>query len=110
MNIWTILALVWIHFFADFTLQTDKMATNKSKKFEYLLLHAFVYCIPLIFFSFKFATINMVLHLAVDFFTSKLTTYFWSRDKRHWFFVTIGADQAIHLTLLLLTYYLMFGA
>uniref|UniRef100_A0A6M3J149 DUF3307 domain-containing protein n=1 Tax=viral metagenome TaxID=1070528 RepID=A0A6M3J149_9ZZZZ len=97
------LILVWVHFFADFVLQSDKMALNKSSKFRYLALHCFVYLIPFLFFGIWFAIVNGVLHLIVDFVSSRVTTYLWRKEERHWFFVVIGLDQAIHITCLMLT-------
>jgi len=98
-----IIAIVWLHFIADFILQTDKMAINKSKMVSFLALHSLVYTLPFIILGWKYAVINGILHFMVDGITSKITSYFLSKDKKHWFFVTIGADQAIHLTCLILT-------
>ena len=43
MELWVILSLVWLHFFADFVLQTDKIALNKSNDNEILLQHVAIY-------------------------------------------------------------------
>ena len=95
--------IIWIHFIADFILQSDKIAINKSKNIKYLFYHCFVYSIPMLLFGWKFAIINGVAHFLVDFITSKITFYLWNINQRHWFFTTIGLDQAIHITCLFIT-------
>ena len=45
-----------------------------------------------------------MLHIAVDFFTSKLTAKLHVDGERRKFFLVIGADQAMHVSVLLLTY------
>lgn len=121
MITFTVLAvIVLLHFFADFVLQNDKMATNKSSSNFWLFIHTKVYAI--IFFigsavflpisitaAAIFATINGMLHFMVDYISSRMTSYFWKRGERHWFFVTIGADQAIHMLILFGTYILLLG-
>lgn len=98
-----ILILIWIHFVADFVLQNDKMALNKSKSNKWLGLHALVYGIPLLFFGWKFALFNGIAHFAVDYITSRGTSRLWIANQRHWFFILIGLDQAIHMTILLIS-------
>jgi len=109
----SILAIFWLHFIADFVLQNDKMALNKSKSFKWLSIHALVYSIPfLIYFSFAFdplfgltfALINGILHWLVDAVTSRVTAYLWKKKQRHAFFEVIGLDQAIHMTCLVVTF------
>lgn len=100
-----IIALLWVHWFSDFVLQTDKMAMNKSTSWAWLSSHAVVYSTPLIFFGWKFAVINGVAHLAVDAVTSRWTSYLWKKGARHNFFVVIGLDQAIHVTVLVITFW-----
>jgi hypothetical protein len=101
-----IILLVWIHFVADFVLQSNTVAINKSKSNMILLQHVLIYGVLFIPISFYFAVINAMLHFVVDYITSRVTSVLWAHDERHWFFITIGLDQALHLTCLLSTYYL----
>lgn len=103
-----VVALVWIHWLADFVLQTDTMAQNKSKSTKWLSIHVTVYSIPFLIFGLKFAIMNGLLHFVTDFITSRLTSYLWQKGDRHNFFVVIGLDQAIHLTsMILLAWWLL---
>ena len=104
-----IIALVWLHFIADFVFQTDKMAMNKSTSNLWLGLHVLIYTIPFLLFGWKFALVNGVCHFITDWFTSRATSKLWKAGERHWFFVVIGADQAIHTTTLLLTFNYFFS-
>lgn len=124
------LSLLVVHFVADFLLQNNWMALNKSKKLEALTLHCLVY--SLCFFplwGWKFFLITFWTHWLVDFVTSRITSKLWFIDfkkpdpvtegdltfcygfaevfpvKRHWFFVAIGFDQLIHAATLALTYH-----
>lgn len=113
---------LFAHFIGDFICQTDKMAINKSSKFDELLNHIIVYTISLsiiisilsIIFNYNinnifiFIGINFIFHLIIDFFTSKLNSYLWKNDNRHWFFVSIGFDQFLHIAILYITYLLCF--
>ncbi len=93
-----IFLIIWLHFIADFLLQSDKMATN----IKWLGIHSVVYSIPFLLFGINFALITCGSHFVVDYITSKVTKYFWEREQRHWFFVTIGFDQVIHLSIFLI--------
>lgn len=99
-----LITLVLMHFVADFILQTDYVALKKSSKNTVLAVHVALYSIPFFWFGPVFALVNMILHFATDYCTSRLSGYFWKREQRHWFFVTIGADQAIHMICLFTTY------
>ena len=43
MNLYEILSILLIHWIADFVLQTDKQAKDKSNNWEDLLLHTLTY-------------------------------------------------------------------
>ena len=95
-----IMILIWLHFIADFVLQTDKMAIKKSASMKFLGLHCLTYSVPMFFMGWQFAVPNGLAHFGVDFVTSRLTGQYFSTKNRHAFFVTIGCDQAIHMSFL----------
>lgn len=105
MSVEILLLLIWLHFFADFILQTDWMAINKSKKNLALGIHVVVYSLPFLVISPLYAIINGIAHFATDWLSSRATTKLWEKEQRHWFFVVIGADQAVHMSTLVATYY-----
>lgn len=98
-----LLLIIWLHFIADFLLQSDETAQNKSEDMWVLTKHVLVYSLPFLYFGFLYAGINAILHWCVDLFSSMLTKHFHERGKRREFFITIGADQAIHMTCLIVT-------
>lgn len=104
MDLYILLALIWMHWFADFILQSDRIAINKSSSNQILLWHVTLYGVCFVGFGFMFALVNAVLHFATDWCTSRITKRLWLAEERHWFFVVIGVDQAIHMTCLLGTY------
>ena len=102
MSIGFIIWILFLHWIFDFVLQTNKMALNKSKSFSALLDHCLVYslwafCVGLSF-SNAWTLYSLLLwsHFIIDGITSRITSYLWKKEKRHWFFVTIGLDQFIH--------------
>lgn len=126
------LALLVAHFLGDFILQTDWMAINKSKRWDALSAHAFVYSMCFLPWGITFALATFASHYATDAVTSRITSKLWffrmepgiweqadyavpkhgrtlvnpwtpRGGNRHWFFVVIGLDQLIHATTLALT-------
>jgi hypothetical protein len=111
----TALLILFTHWIADFVCQTDQMAVNKSTSNFWLSLHVTVYTawlIPLAWYIFDgdaertamWVGANASLHYAVDFWTSRINSWFWQRDRRHDFFVMVGLDQLIHYACLLSLY------
>lgn len=111
------LALLAVHFVADFLLQTDKMALRKSSSLKWLTIHVSTYSLCFLFWGIKFALLTFILHWLTDFLTSRATSKLWFftpvgvhfnagglrhelyapvGGNRHWFFVMIGLDQLIH--------------
>lgn len=98
-----IILVFWIHWVADFVLQTDTMAKNKSTSNKWLLSHVSVYTIPFFIFGWKFALVNGAAHFVTDYFTSRINSRLYKAGKIHEFFVGVGFDQAVHATTLVLT-------
>lgn len=91
-----LVCLLIVHWVADFILQSDYMALNKSKNWEALILHCLVYAGPFMpvllvlgqgikaaacFMIFLFVT-----HFWVDAITSRITSKLWffKRTDRLW--------------------------
>lgn len=108
--LYDILIIVWLHFVADFIMQSDRIAKNKSTSNVVLYQHVVLYCIPFsIVFGIKFAAVNAALHFIIDWGTSRASSFLWANKKVHWFFVVIGFDQALHMSCLFITYLYFFG-
>ena len=110
--------LLTVHFIADFVLQSDWMAQNKSKSNEALGLHVLAYTAALSVGSFPLVFIlglrpgpifvswvflNGAAHFATDYVTSRINARLWAAKQVHNFFVGVGADQLIHALTLGLT-------
>jgi len=113
MTLTVALLLVWIHFLADFIFQADKVALAKGKDNKVLVLHVTIYIATFIPFALWYFTphqasmflgVNWLAHFVTDYISSRLTTKLYQAGERHWFFVVIGADQALHFTALFLTF------
>lgn len=114
-----LLWLVWLHFVADFVMQSDKVSKTKSGSNRVLLYHVALYSLPFCPFAawyFKsyavaaaFVYGNVAAHFVTDWITSRMTSKLWKAGEVHWFFVVIGADQAIHMTTLVLSFYWLSG-
>lgn len=93
-----ILICIWLHFIGDFLFQSDKIVTEKVHNFNALLLHCLYYSACFLLFGFKFVLIVYFSHLMIDF----IMTRFRNPENRHWFFVGLGFDQALHISILII--------
>jgi hypothetical protein len=118
MLIGTILAVLFIHYIADFVCQTRWMAENKSKDLTPLLYHIYAYTValglglagysafvhelrPLMVLGFM--TVNILAHFCIDYCTSKVNAWFFNQKRMAFFWWSIGFDQYLHTALLVLT-------
>jgi hypothetical protein len=109
-----VVLMLFNHFIADFMLQTDDMALNKSTSWKWLAIHVTVYTLAFtptaaIIFAVPadvivFLVTLFLSHFQTDAITSRMTSYFWKKEDRHNFFVTIGFDQFIHAATLILVF------
>lgn len=114
MKIEVILIILFAHFVADFVMQTDQMAINKSKSNWWLAIHVGAYSLSMLILTawldawspqiIMWVATNGFLHFITDYFTSRMNSKLYQNNMRHWFFVGIGADQFIHYACLLLTF------
>lgn len=117
MNIeYQIIIIIFIHWVADFLLQTQKMATNKSKNNYWLFAHVLVYSITwfvigLFLFKIKsvilFTITTFIFHFITDYLTSRWTNKLYKKEKYYGFpafFSVIGLDQFLHYLQLILCY------
>ncbi len=121
---------VWFcHWIADFVVQTDWQAKNKSKNNWALTDHAISYFYTFLLFgcywelifglsniltskqNYEFAgnwivfcLINTPIHWITDYFTSRLNSKLWAKGDTHTFFESVGFDQFLHAVALFLTY------
>lgn len=120
ISIITVIFILFIHWVADFVLQSNDMATKKSTKNSWLLAHTGCYslvwlgiCHILISMNvlnpwfYLFAPITFVFHTIQDYITSRISSKLYKQNKIHDFFVCIGFDQFLHFVQLLITYYLL---
>ncbi len=116
----TVLLILIIHWIADFLLQTDYMASNKSHSMRALLMHVVVYTIAttvlwrvagIVAPDAKSIAIVVVLtfvaHTATDFVTSRANAGFWRRQAWRPFFNMVGFDQLLHYGQLFGTWWLL---
>lgn len=121
MGLYTVFIILIVHWIADFILQTDEQAKNKSKSMGYLLSHtatytlfvtmaltvyAIIFSVPLYIVALA-GGITWVAHSITDYFTSRLVNKLYFKGDVHNMFVVIGADQILHYIQLFLTWQLL---
>jgi hypothetical protein len=116
-----LIALLAIHWLADFVLQSQWMSVNKSKRLDALVSHVATYTATLLVGSALifgvleiaplalFVGVNGILHFFTDFVTSRITSRLWQQQREHLFFVAVGFDQLIHQITLIATQWLIFA-
>jgi len=120
MSLMVIFSIIFIHWVADFVLQTHWQATNKSKDNKALTMHVLSYSTvwfltanvySIITGNYLvlalFAPIKFVSHWITDYFTSRLNSRLWAKGDVHNFFVSVGFDQVLHYLQLFITFYLL---
>jgi hypothetical protein len=100
-----VLLLLAIHWFADFILQTRWMAMGKSKSWRPLTIHVVIYSLCFLPFGIVYALLNGALHWITDFFSSRLSSDYWSSNRTKAFWTVIGLDQLAHASALIGTYH-----
>jgi len=112
MSIYIILYFLLIHWFADFVMQADDDAKNKSKNIRNLLNHTAIYAQIMTAASFVFlitsslmnvlifGLVMFISHTTIDFFTSRINSKLYAANKNHLFFTSIGFDQWLHYLVL----------
>ena len=106
MNVYLILWILFLHWVFDFLMQSDEMALNKSKSLKWLCHHTATYSlvaipmgvalnIPILQFISLYCYL-FTTHTLIDGATSRITSYLWKKEERHWFFVVVGLDQVLH--------------
>ena len=126
MTLIEIFSIIIIHWIADFIMQSDYDAKNKSKFFHALFSHTITYSscwfVIILLFGYInktqttewyvlntlfFVGITFVCHTITDYFTSRLNSKLWAKGDVHNFFVSVGFDQVLHYVQLFLTYQLL---
>ena len=120
-----IVVLMFVHYVADFLLQTSWMANNKSKSLLPLTTHILVYSLTVgVGFAWilsarlsdtltiaeltnrvvEFTVINGSLHFGIDYVTSRCSSKLFAAGRIGDAFKVIGFDQFLHALCLILTY------
>ena len=125
-NLFIQLYFLFIHWIADFVLQTDAQAKGKSTSNKMLLKHTITYGLCILvasyylqawnmfgaqmwYASLLFTLIQFVSHTIIDYFTSRVNKKLWENGDRHTFFIMIGLDQLMHTLILLISHDLIYN-
>jgi hypothetical protein len=118
---------LFTHWFADFWLQTNWQATNKSINNDALIEHTSNYSmvwagviflvawnsgftlIGSFIIGMLFSAITFAAHTTTDYYTSRKVSKLFAKQDYHNAFVVIGFDQILHYLQLYFTYKLFFS-
>ena len=123
--IFILLFYLLLHWYADFVVQTDKQAKDKSSNNWQLLAHTSSYsliitiCTYILYWANSFGAqywyiplifgiIQFVTHTIIDYITSRINKKLWEDCYVHEFFVMVGFDQFIHYGILFISLSLLF--
>lgn len=110
-------AVMVSHYVADFLMQSQWQATNKSHNIGALTQHIYIYTLTMMLmlsslsFLFQLSIVSLItyvllngaLHFGTDYVTSKLSKRAFKENNIPKFWAIIGADQMAHNLCLLLT-------
>ena len=108
------ICMLFVHWLADFMLQTDWQAKNKYNNWKALFGHVMIYSLVMslgfaivgglsrLHYAILVSGITFITHILIDYFTSKLNHMLWDKKMSHYFFGCVGFDQFIHLSILLI--------
>jgi len=123
-----IILILGAHYVADFILQPREIADKKSYDALSLGIHVVIYAVSffvlfclygLILHEFFVLTVTMqhwfqmgvgitvingLFHFVIDFFSSKVSKYFWRTEQIRNFWLVIGFDQLLHTGILVYCY------
>ena len=111
MTINFIIYLLLTHWVADFVMQSDRMAKEKSSNNLMLFWHCLMYgtmfmgATVMENYGMKgilFGLLLGLIHFPVDYVTSRINSHLYNEGRNHAFFVSIGFDQWIHFANILL--------
>jgi len=103
---YVLMYILFVHWVADFVMQTDEMAKGKSSSNKWLLAHTGTYTLVMGILTLNpmYALINGIVHTIVDYFTSRASSKLWAKGEVHNFFIVVGLDQLIHTITLIAIY------
>ena len=125
-NLFIQLYFLFIHWIADFVLQTDSQAKGKSTSIKMLLKHTVTYGLCILaasyylqawdmfgaqywYASLLFTLVQFVSHTIIDYFTSKINKKLWESGDTHTFFIVVGLGQLMHTLILLISHDLIYN-